>query len=52
VIGFWIFDFGFWIEEKTRGAVFNPKSKIQNPKSTLTLAQILSILRIGSDRNF
>jgi hypothetical protein len=29
VMGFWIFDFGFWIEP----SLFNPKSKIKNPKS-------------------
>ena len=34
---FWILDFGFWIKKpranKNRVLVFNPKSKIQNPKS-------------------
>jgi len=30
---FWILDFGFWIEEPAVVALlFNPKSKIQNPK--------------------
>jgi len=40
--GLWIFDFGFSIEEDDASPVvaatevFNPKSKIQNPKFNLT----------------
>jgi len=42
---FWILDFGFWIEERVPVVLlFNPKSKIQNPKLPMRIPEQLSLL--------
>src|SRR5262245_34520489 len=54
--GFWIFDFGFWIEVWIVGFISsNPKSKIQNPKFSFGVSIVqfsaLTTLLVGLPRS-